>query len=153
MACASIELHIATEGDCTCGTPYPADKPPPTHGHHVESKWGRINHPDPRPDRNEVGHLILGLPMRVKAAMNGEYRFRQRDTAGRRLWQEYRTTTQGERTFLHTAWPIYDHGDGIPAGDRGELRPTPIQRWTWELFPAHFADSPDVPWLIGRWPD
>jgi hypothetical protein len=29
------------------------------------------------------------------------------------------------------------------------------QRWTWELFPAHFTDGQtrDIQFMIGRWPD
>ena len=152
----SVELRITTEGECTCGKVYPTGNPPPGHDHHVECDWGRIEHTDPRPDRGEVGHLLLAMGWSVGATLNGgpAYRGRDIDPDGRVRWQEYSATTQDGRLFIHTAYPIYSHGDGMPSEDGGELPPTGFRRWTWELFPAHFADGKGPEGIyVGRWPD
>ncbi len=151
-----IELRITTQGECTCGTVHSIDNWPPVHGHHIECDWGRIEHPDPRPDRGEVGHLILAMGWTVGAnlAAGPVYHARDVDDDGRVRWQEYTATEQDGRIFLHTAWPVYSHGDGTPSEDGSEEPPTGCQRFTWELFLAHFADGkgPEDIW-IGRWPD
>src|SRR5690349_14569819 len=127
----SVELRITTEGDCTCGKPYPTDNPPPEHGHHVECDWGRIDYPEPRPDRNEVGHLMLTSAEYVAELIAYGPQMRR---SGR----------------IHSA--TRDH-DGQRAFARSE--DAQGRSWTWELFDAHWWDGKDngVRWLIGRWPD
>lgn len=142
MPAGSVELRDTVEGECTCGVPYPSGSPPPPHLHRIESDWGVIEHPAPRPDRDKIGHLILTTDKVVLGLLTG------------RLGGGYRA--HGDRTFLHTRWPVYSHGNGIPQPDDSELPPTPAQHWTWELHPAHWADprhNIQGIFLIGRWPD
>ena len=124
----SVELRITTEGVCTCGTPYPTDDPFPPHDHRVVCDWGIVEHPEPRPDRNEVGHLMLTSTKYVRELLtNGpqERRTRRIDSAFR----------DGDRFFCRSAY-------------QGSS-------WTWELFDAHWWDGKGngLDWLIGRWPD
>lgn len=152
----SVELRITVEGHCCCGIPYPSDNPPPDHAHHIECDWGRIEHTDPRPDRGAVGHLLLATGWVIGGQLDKGpiYRARDVDDDYRIRWQAYNATSHGDRLFVSTAWPIYSHGDGTPREDGAEEPPTGCQRWTWELFPAHFADGkgPDNI-FVGRWPD
>lgn len=152
----SVELRIATEGECTCGVMHHTNHPPPGHAHHVECDWGSIDYSDPRPDRGEVGHLVLAMGWVIGSNLNGgpTYVARDIDSDGRVRYQEYSATEHGGRLFLHTAWPIYSHGDGLPTEDGSEIPPTGYQRWIWELFPAHFADGKGPERIyVGRWPD
>lgn len=152
----SIELRMTTEGECTCGMVYHTNHPPPGHDHHIECDWGRIEYSDPRPDRGEVGHLVLAMGWIIGSNLDKgpSYIARDIDGDGRVRWQEYDATARDGRLFIHTAWPVYSQGDGLPAEDGSEFPPTGHQRWTWELHPAHFADGqgPEVIY-VGRWPD
>jgi hypothetical protein len=121
----SVELRIVDDGVCCCGVPYPTDDPPPQHGHWVECDWGVIEHGQPRPDRNQVGHLMLATPDYVQSLLS----------SGPKLHHGaiHEASIVNGRTFAHIGY-----------GDK---------RWTWELFEAHFDDGkgPDI--LLGRWPD
>ncbi len=61
MTAVSIELRVATEGDCTCGTPKPVGSPPSNCRHVIVTKWGRISTPRPLfwPNNPEVEPLML----------------------------------------------------------------------------------------------
>lgn len=94
--------------------------------------WGTIEHPEPRPDLAEVGHLmvttgdyvdkLLRQPGALKVPPRGPH------------IGFHSATTRGGRTFVH-----HDYNG---------------QRWTWELFPAHWWDGLKVSDLyVGRWPD
>lgn len=150
----SVELRIRIEGECHCGTVREPDEPPSLCEHIIECDWGDVDFSHPRPDRDEVGHLILATRWSIDRAADGvSYLFyRDCDSDGRTRWQEYTVTTSCDRTFLHTAWPIYNHGEGNPA-ESGTDPPLPIQRWTWELFDAHWFDGFQQEIYIGRWPD
>lgn len=130
----SVELRITTEGECTCGVVYSAPDPPPHHDHHVECCWGRIDYPDPRPDLDQVGHLML-----TSAGYISELRYSGPRTHplrdGRIDSVTVDQTTNPHRLFVHS-----EH--------KG-------RRWTWELFDAHWNDGNHNGhrWLIGRWPD
>ncbi|WP_207543269.1 hypothetical protein [Mycolicibacter heraklionensis] len=69
------------------------------------------------------------------------------------LYQRYEASRCDDRIFIHTEYPLY-HEDGLRFEDGNERPVTGSQRWTWELFPAHFADGkgPDDI-FVGRWPD
>lgn len=93
---------------------------------HWECDWGRLENPSVRTDL-PVSHLIV---MRVKTFD----RIHSRPESNPRGSGTFSATTQKGRRFIH-----FDN-DG--------------QRWTWELFEAHFWDGggpEDL--LIGRWPD
>ncbi|XTP37106.1 hypothetical protein ACORG1_13190 [Mycobacterium sp. TJFP1] len=150
----SIELRTVIEGECTCGVPYGRDEKPPAHSHHIECDWGRIDHPDPRPDRDEVGHLLLVTPAIVELDLiAAQYHSREIDPDGRVQWQEYSATRRDGRLFIHTAYPIYSHGEGVPTADGGEVTPVTARRWTWELFEAYWQDGRGPEIYLGRWPD
>ncbi|MCA9843232.1 MAG: hypothetical protein KC491_01145 [Dehalococcoidia bacterium] len=90
----------------------------------VWCKWGAVKHGNPRPDRGEIGHLML-IPARYLREL----------LKGSREWPHgtHSVTVDGRRVFAHHDY----HG----------------QRWTWELFPAYFTDNLGPPICIGRWPD
>lgn len=88
-------------------------------------QWGVIEHSCPRPDRGQVGPLMLVTAEYLRELLDNGPRERPRGT--------HSVTTDGRRVFAH-----HDY--------RG-------QRWTWELFPAYFTDNLGPPVCIGRWPD
>jgi len=149
----SMELRFVIEGECDHGPKYDWE-PRSECQHHIECNWGRIDYADPRPDRNEVGHLILITPEMVeKDLIAPQYQSRSIDPDGRVCWQEYSATQNGDRLFVRTAYPIYSHGEGIRTEDGGEVAPTPARSWTWELFEAHWEDGSGPEIYVGRWPD
>jgi hypothetical protein len=91
------------------------------------TKYGVIEHGDPRPDRGQIGHLCL-VPRWYAGSLLGK---------GPQYDDRYgnvTVTSQDDRLFIHLDWGS--------------------KRWSWELFEAHFSDGkgPDD-MLIGRWPD
>lgn len=120
----SVEIRSVTEGHCNCGTVLTADTPS-TCTHRWVTDWGEIEHPNPRPDRGEVGHLLI-----TDAGW-----FHDLCHWGPALFPDGRVyrATDGARRFLNLQY--------------GQ------ERWTWEMFDAHWADGHPVPMLIGRWPD
>ena len=128
----SVELRVATEGDCTCGTPKPVGSPPSNCRHVIVTKWGRITTPRPIfwSNNPEVEPLMLASREWVDGmAQTGETR-----ELCSALAFAYR---DNERLF-------------VTAAHNG-------MSWTWECFEAHWADEaddkPTVPLYIGRWPD
>jgi len=95
----------------------------------VDCCWGVIEHSDPRPDRDEVGHLMLTTRSYIEKILEDPRPLKA--PSSRALHQ---VTSDGGRIFAH----IHYFG----------------KKWTWELFEAHFSDGkgPDDI-LIGRWPD
>lgn len=92
----------------------------------VWCRWGVIEHSCPRPDRGQVGPLMIVTPDYLRELIDN----------GPREWPHggtHSVTTDGRRVFAHHDY----HG----------------QRWTWELFPAYFTDNLGPPICIGRWPD
>ena len=91
----------------------------------VWCQWGVIEHSCPRPDRGQVGSLMI---------VTAEY-LRELLDNGPREWPRgtHSVTTDGRRVFAR-----HDYN---------------WQRWTWELFPAYFTDNQGPPICIGRWPD
>lgn len=125
----SIEVRWVIEGECRCGTVQPIGAPI-TCTHRLVTEWGEIAHYDPRPDRGEVGHLILTMPSW----------FSEVHRSGPALFRDgraYTATVDGDRRFLHLAF--------------GRVR------WTWEMFDACIAaplvGGRAVSVLLGRWPD
>lgn len=115
------------------------------------TQWGVIDYPDPRPDRGEVGPLIIA----VAASLHEEEEYYARGCTpeGRTRWQYYSgVRKQSGRLFLSTAYPIYSSIN--IHDDSGWIFSKETQSWTWELFPAHFADG-EGPYgvYVGRWPD
>lgn len=131
----SVELRITTHGECDHGPKYWWE-PRSECAHHVECDWGRIEHPQARPDRGEVGPLMLV----------------SRDYFGK-LFKKGQLRRIGG---FHSV-------DAVPAEepvtDETELRlffyvDHDGRRWTWELFEAHWADGNPRPRVyVGRWPD
>jgi hypothetical protein len=104
----SVELVFPLDEWGGCGTP-----------------WGDIEHSDPRPDRGEVGHLMLCMP---------EYADRLLSTGPELHHGALHSVTESARgRFAHV-----EYGRA---------------RWTWELLPAHFSDGQGPPILLGKWPD
>lgn len=94
----------------------------------VECDWGVIEHSDPRPDRQEVGPLMLAVGWCIGGRLD--------------------------------KGPIPDDRYGLvnvkmEDADRLFLQiDTAEQRWTWELFEAHWEDGQGPKnMLVGRWPD
>lgn len=86
--------------------------------------WGPIQYTAPRPDRDEVGHLMLAMPRTI-----------QRHLASGPEWHHgalHSITRASDRLFAHIDYQGH--------------------RWTWELHEAHFADNGQQIY-IGRWPD
>jgi hypothetical protein len=101
-----------------------------TDDHVVECDWGVIEHGDPRPDRGQIGHLMLTMRDYVD----------QLAKDGPCLWAHkgYRCDHaffDGGRVFVRSTWRD--------------------QSWTWELFDAHWSDGCKWPigLMVGRWPD
>lgn len=91
------------------------------------SPWGVVEYTAPRPDLNEVGHLMLAMPETVTRMLT--------DGPDWHHGALHSATTDGDRIFAHIDYQGH--------------------RWTWELFEAHFADDAALPnpLYVGRWPD
>jgi hypothetical protein len=104
-----------------------------TDGRNLECDWGVIEHGNPKPCLGKVGHLMLITPDYAK-------RLVEKGPHEPHCCGVNSVTTDGGRTFVH----LDDY--------RG-------QRWTWELFEAHwwddnwFGHNGGPPILVGRWPD
>ncbi|AFQ97469.1 hypothetical protein DOROTHY_79 [Mycobacterium phage Dorothy] len=125
----SLEIRRGTHGPCKCPGPYGPDEEIQC-SHWWECDWGVIEHSDPRPDRGEVGHLMLATTGYVDLLLNnGPIPFLMK---GGRVDS---ASVDGDRLFVHIEW-----------GGK---------RWTWELFEAHICVGKGWPHnlLIGRWPD
>ena len=96
---------------------------------HLQSDWGRIEYTYARFDRDPiyVGSTILT----TEDYAAGVFMFGPRELKGSTATVEI----VGDRMF----WHADAHG----------------QRWTWELFPAHFVDEVprQIDFMLGRWPD
>lgn len=121
----SIELRWVIDGECVCGLVREADAPA-TCTHRLVTDWGEVVHGNPQPSRGEVGYLIL---TQAKWFHDLYHWGPTMHTDGR----IYRATVTNGRRFVHLAY-------------QG-------QRWTWEMFDAHWADGCTIPTLLGRWPD
>lgn len=99
-------------------------------GDSIECDWGVIEHSEPRPDRGEVGHLMIATSDYVSQLL----REGPDDCHCHHGGANSATELDG-RLFAHIDY------EG--------------QRWTWELFNAHWWDNaPQTPaLLVGRWPD
>lgn len=95
---------------------------------HVECDWGVIEHADPRPAENKVGHLVLAQGWMIGGLLEGG------QPVSDPRYGTISATTSGRRMFAHM------NHEG--------------KRWTWELFAAKWEDGkgPDG-MFIGRWPD
>lgn len=93
----------------------------------LECDYGVIEYGDPRPDRAEVGPLMLVTDDYLLELM---FEPQPRSAHEGALHQ---VTTADGRLFAH----VY-HGGG---------------HWVWELFNAHFQDGQGPGIHVGRWPD
>lgn len=110
-----------------------------------ECDWGPIEHPDPLPDHGRVGPLMV----------------MDRDYFGRLFKKGPRPRANGSVDSVTTV-PVDQNGRVIDrdediAADT-ELRlfvhvEHGSQRWTWELFEAHWWDDKGPKVYVGRWPD
>ncbi|QDF19749.1 hypothetical protein QEH38_gp17 [Mycobacterium phage LilSpotty] len=93
-----------------------------------ECDWGVIEYGDPRPDLDQVGHLMLVTPDYVEQLLESGPRLAPNSSRAM-----HSVTVDSGRTFAHVDY----FG----------------KRWTWELFEAVMSDGqgPDI--LVGRWPD
>lgn len=140
----SVELRILIEGECTCGIPHHIDEEPfPIHWHHIECDWGRIEHTDPNPSRGEIGPLMITDADYLRLLLGDGPRERLRKAPGQPaaewpspgVWvtEWHSATVDGDRLFVHVSYQD--------------------QRWTWELFEAHWWDRLPSEIMVGRWPD
>lgn len=125
-AATRIELRITTQGECDCG-PLADHWNTVGHQHGIECDWGTIEHPNPRPDRDEVGPLML-------------------------ITRSYVDMLLSDGPVLASWGSLYSaqHVDG-----QTFLNITHDRHWMiWALHPAHWANQPDWPApYVGRWPD
>lgn len=124
----SVELRWVVDGPCFCGIPRrSSEEPHPRHNHWVECDYGAIEYPNPRPDRGEVGHLMLVEQNYVSRLLDQPNLIAQ----GGRIDS---ATVHNGRTFAHVDYRT--------------------MRWTWELFDAHFSDG-EGPYdmMLGVWRD
>lgn len=105
----SIELWIVNDCDIYC-------------------EWGLIEHTEPRPELNQVGHLMLTGRDYVANLIESGPKPAPRGNG------IHSATTDGNRIFAHIDW----------LGGK---------RWTWELFETHWWDGGGPDMYIGRWPD
>ena len=89
--------------------------------------WGPFPYGDPRPERNQVGELIL-------------------------CTVDYAELLLREGPLPAPPCPLVTHnvtraGDAMAAHVDHQGRP-----WTWILHPAHWWDDDGPPILVGRWP-
>lgn len=124
----SVELRIVCDrpDDCTLGIAKPAGFTDHCH-HRMECDWGAIRNSEADP-RLGIEHLMLiGADYVQRMLFSGPHTLGRTPGVGS-------ATADGDRLFFHL-----EH-EG--------------QRWTWELFEAHWWDGngPDDI-LIGRWPD
>lgn len=89
--------------------------------------YGAFEFGDPRPDRDEVGPLMLVTADYLKELMEDR---RPQAASGGALHQ---VVADGDRLFAHV------HYFG--------------KHWVWELFEAHFQDGEGPEIYVGRWPD
>lgn len=123
----SIEISVRVTGECTCGTPQSPEDQPSTCVHEWVCKWGVIEHGEPRPDRNQVGHLMLTNHDYVGELLhNGPLNSRHHGVFNS-------VTEESGQLFAHVEY------EG--------------KRWTWELHDAHWADVPYEGLMIGVWPE
>lgn len=127
--CARVSVAIwrGAAGECICPGPHSPDVEWTCH-HWWECEFGRLEHSDPRPDRGQIGPLMLTTPHYLESLLK----------SGPCLWLNKggrvdSASVHDGREFMHVQW-------------RG-------QRWTWELFDAYFRDKPAFELLVGRWPD
>ena len=88
--------------------------------------WGMIIHSDPRPERGQVGALMLTTTDYVQTLI----------TSGPKINDDvvHSVTVDGDRIFAHINY--FD------------------KHWCWELFDARWWDDFEIGrWLVGRWPD
>ena len=91
-------------------------------------EWGPLTFARPTPSRDQVGPLMLITPSYLAALLRDGPHDAPGDCGG-----VHSVTVDGRRVFAQHAY----------AG----------RRWTWELFPAYFADQQGPPIIVGRWPD
>lgn len=120
----SIPIRRRTVGVCDCGIPKSIDDALRVHEHWWECDWGRFENTQLDP-RYPIPHIML--------------------------------TTVGFVSFLQRG-PGLMRGALVSVSDRDGRsyfhREHDGQRWTWELFEAHFVDGGARPgFLVGRWPD
>jgi hypothetical protein len=147
LATRSVGVWRTVSGDCTCGIPYPADDPPKrTHRHYLECEWGVVQYTQARPDRGEVGPLVIvSRDGFLDLLENGDNQLDKPAVASAYI--------EDWRLFYRLDY------DG--------------QHWIWELFEMHWTDLDDGPderceqapgtypkchahacnLLIGRWSD
>jgi|688.fasta_scaffold1410310_1 hypothetical protein len=95
-------------------------------GPHLTTDWGVIEHADPHPHRGQVGSLMLTTPNYVRDLIsNGPSKFHNNAVHSIRI--------DGRRMYARIDY----YG----------------KHWTWELFPAYFADNQGPPIIVGMWPD
>lgn len=96
-------------------------------GTDLECDWGRIRNPDANP-RFPIDSLVLvgDSWFMERLLLTGPVELSHGEIASATVGQDGR-------------WYVHMEYEG--------------QRWTWEVFEAHWWDGDDLPIMIGRWPD
>ena len=94
-------------------------------GDNIVTDWGVIEHSEPLPERGQVGAQILITPRAVRELLKDGPR-----NVGGAIGS---VKADGRRMFARLDY----YG----------------KHWTWELFPAYFADNQGPPIIVGMWPD
>lgn len=123
----SIELRIVCDrpNDCTMGVSKPIGFTDHCH-HHIECDWGAIRNSEADPRRGIEHLMLIGADYVQQLLTEGPCSLSRVAGVGS-------ASADGERLFFHL-----EH-EG--------------QRWTWELFDAHWWDHKGSQIYIGRWPD
>lgn len=129
-----IEIREVVTGECRHGIAYCASQ------RKFMTLWGELEYPCPRPDRDEVGHLLLtDMSYAMKLLVNGPKR-----GPGGGIHMHSVTSDKGI---------LYAHIDFQADVD------SPRRSWVWRLYPAalFFCDgsqwNPPGGAALGRWPD
>lgn len=110
---------------------------------------GEVEHPEPRPDRGEVGHLMLAAADWVAQLI----------TDGPQLMRwggVFSASTDARGTFVRLDYEPFKLGlhawCGVPVPEPESLAGS----WTWQMHDAHWSNDRGVgcrPLMIGCWPD
>lgn len=123
-----VELWWETIGRCDHG-PKPIGAQRTYCEHRLMSPFGHVEHTAPRPDRGEVGHLMLTTPCYTKVLLE---QGPQPNTCNPHQLDS--VTVEAGKLFAH----IHFQGE----------------HWVWELFDTVWRDEDDWPVVqLGRWPD
>lgn len=115
------------------------------------SPFGEVEHPCARPDRDEIGHLMLAHLPWVKLLLSGNCHGIVQSWGGR--WSAFE---RDGRVFARLDYRPFRLGVLLDRmlGNLVEDEPEPTEKsWTWELYETDLMDANAEPMLLGVWPD